>query len=164
MNNSQAVAGFQFTILDPEGLIILEDASGGSADYNGFEVSTSELGIVIGFSFSGGSIPEGDDILTNLSFSLAGSGTSEICVTEQVISDMSGNPLDILFDNCSLIELNDILAGDINADTIINIQDVVILINIILGNGDFTNAGDLNSDGINNVQDIVQLIGIILGD
>ena len=168
MNNSNTVAGFQFTILDTVGLIVLEDASGGSADYNGFEVSTSELGIVIGFSLSGASIPEGDDILTNLSFSFTGAGTSEICVTEQVISDMSGNALDILFDNCTMIELNDAIIGDINNDAIINILDIIMLVNFVLGYEepdalDFY-VSDYNSDGILNILDIIQLIGVILGD
>ena len=56
--------------------------------------------------------------------------------------------------------------GDINADGSINILDVVILVNFVLGfqiptNLEFS-ASDLNSDGILNVLDIVQLVNIIL--
>ena len=58
--------------------------------------------------------------------------------------------------------------GDINADGSINILDVVILVNFVLGfqiptNLEFS-ASDLNSDGILNVLDIVQLANIILYD
>ena len=49
------------------------------------------------------------------------------------------------------------LKGDINEDDIINVQDVVILINFILGSADPTDqeyyAGDINSDGSIDVLD-----------
>ena len=58
------------------------------------------------------------------------------------------------------------MLGDINSDNILNVQDVVLLINFILGSLDPTDseyyAADLNSDGILNVQDVVILINIIL--
>ena len=54
-----------------------------------------------------------------------------------------------------------------NGDSVLNVQDVVILINFILGSADPTDqeyyAGDINSDGILNVQDVVILINMILG-
>lgn len=52
--------------------------------------------------------------------------------------------------------------GDINADSNINIQDIVLSINIILS-GEYNEAADMNSDGMVNVLDIVQLVNIILG-
>ena len=61
-----------------------------------------------------------------------------------------------------LIELNDILLGDLNDDGIINILDVVSLINIILGVSEDNSIGDLNQDEIFNVLDVVLLINIIL--
>ena len=68
--------------------------------------------------------------------------------------------------DCSYLDILDVVLGDINADSNINIQDVVILINFILGNavpeGNQLYSADLNSDGILNVQDVVILIGIIL--
>ena len=53
--------------------------------------------------------------------------------------------------------------GDINADEIINILDVVLLVNIILGTGDFLPSADLNGDEIANILDVVLLVNIILG-
>jgi hypothetical protein len=55
------------------------------------------------------------------------------------------------------------LAGDINSDSSINIQDVVLLVSIILSSGDFLENGDLNQDGVLDVIDIVQLVSLILG-
>ncbi len=58
------------------------------------------------------------------------------------------------------------MAGDINGDESINIQDIIILINFILGTddpdtGEF-NAADINSDGVLNIQDIILVVNLIL--
>ena len=57
-------------------------------------------------------------------------------------------------------------AGDINADGIINVLDIVSTVNFIMNvatpTDDEACAADLNSDGIINVLDIVQLVNIIL--
>jgi len=59
------------------------------------------------------------------------------------------------------LQCQEFLAGDINADYIINVQDVVLTINLVIS-GEYSNTADLNSDGITNVLDIVQIINIIL--
>ena len=59
-----------------------------------------------------------------------------------------------------------ILMGDINLDATVNIQDIVYMINIIMGNFNATSdqilSGDLNSDSLIDVSDIVLAIQIIL--
>ena len=55
----------------------------------------------------------------------------------------------------------DITLGDVNHDSIINIQDVILIINLVLSN-EYQNPADLNSDDIVDVLDIVQLVNIIL--
>jgi len=55
----------------------------------------------------------------------------------------------------------DVLLGDINGDTLINVQDVVLVVNLVLTAG-HDNAADMNSDGITNVLDVVQIVNIIL--
>ena len=55
------------------------------------------------------------------------------------------------------------LAGDLNGDGMLNILDVVMLVNIVLGYGDPLPSGDLNGDGVLNVLDVVVLVNIILG-
>jgi hypothetical protein len=57
---------------------------------------------------------------------------------------------------------NNIQSGDLNGDGILNVLDVVVLINIILGNTEPFGTGDLNEDGQINILDVVQLINIIL--
>ena len=165
LNNTAEVAGFQFTLTDNPDLITLIGASGGSAETNGFEVSTSELGIVIGFSFTGGTIPVGNNILTILEFESSGSGLADVCIEETIASDAIGSAL-ISSGDCINLDILDAILGDINSDANINIQDVVILINFILGSdapeGNEFYVADLNSDGVLNVQDVVILIGLIL--
>ncbi len=58
------------------------------------------------------------------------------------------------------------LPGDVNSDDILNVLDVVMIVNFILGednpsNSEF-NASDYNSDGMLNVQDLVLIINDIL--
>ena len=61
---------------------------------------------------------------------------------------------------------NGIMLGDLNFDTLFNVQDIVLLVGIILDNfasNDFQiYAGNLNNDNNIDVVDIVQLINIIL--
>ncbi len=56
--------------------------------------------------------------------------------------------------------------GDINLDELINVQDVVLVINYILGQIDLNqqqiNLADLNNDVSINVQDIILLVSVIL--
>ena len=51
--------------------------------------------------------------------------------------------------------------GDVNSDSIVNVQDIIILVNMILNNQTDSSA-DLNSDGIVNILDVVQVVNIIL--
>ena len=60
----------------------------------------------------------------------------------------------------------DVMIGDINFDSSIDILDVVLIVNIILGVLDPTDvqliAADLNSDNLVNILDVVQIVNIIL--
>ena len=53
------------------------------------------------------------------------------------------------------------LPGDINGDTLINVQDVILAVNFVLSNQYDSNA-DLNYDGSVNVQDVVLILNLIL--
>ena len=63
-------------------------------------------------------------------------------------------------------ELIDELAilGDMNGDEILNVLDVVIIVNMALGNVEIDLIGDLNNDGGINILDVVILTNIILSD
>ena len=63
-------------------------------------------------------------------------------------------------------DLNSPVIGDVNADDILNIQDVIMVIGNILGtitlNDSEANAGDVNNDNIIDILDIVQIVDRIL--
>jgi len=66
-----------------------------------------------------------------------------------------------------LLGTSNIMPGDINFDEIINILDIVMLVNIILGTNqniddNTTTAADLNQDGFINILDVVLTVNIVL--
>ncbi len=54
------------------------------------------------------------------------------------------------------------MMGDLNGDSILNIQDIILMINIILGYDVAMDQADLSGDGIINVVDVIQLLNVIL--
>lgn len=61
------------------------------------------------------------------------------------------------------IECSEFIEGDINGDSVVNVQDVILTINLILSN-EYNESADLNNDGNNNVLDVIHLVNIILGN
>tara|TARA_B100001142_G_scaffold268818_1_gene274156 strand:+ start:1313 stop:1633 length:321 start_codon:yes stop_codon:yes gene_type:complete len=66
-----------------------------------------------------------------------------------------------------LLGTSNIMPGDINFDEIINILDIVMLVNIILGtnqniDNNTTTAADLNQDGFINILDVVLTVNVVL--
>ena len=59
------------------------------------------------------------------------------------------------------VSLGSSLNGDVNADGVVNVLDVVLIINMVL-NSEYTSTADINSDGVINVLDVVVLVSIIL--
>ena len=58
------------------------------------------------------------------------------------------------------LQCQDIL-GDVNGDSLINVQDIIVVINLILS-GDFNLDADINLDSTVNVADIILIVNIIL--
>ena len=59
------------------------------------------------------------------------------------------------------LDVNSILEGDLNADNVIDVLDVIQAVNFIL-NSEYENMADLNQDNILNVLDIILYIDLIL--
>ena len=66
-----------------------------------------------------------------------------------------------------LIYGDNYIVGDINSDGNIDILDIVLIVNIILGvlepSENQLMSSDINQDGIVNILDVVQIVNIILG-
>ena len=54
------------------------------------------------------------------------------------------------------------IMGDLNDDGTLNVQDIIIMVNIILGVEEYNEAADLSGDSIINVLDVIQLMNLIL--
>ena len=89
--------------------------------------------------------------------------------------DWAGEDIDLTSDGGAIIAIdsgqfgflkinniqNNLIAGDINNDSSVNVQDVVLVINLVLSN-DYNNLADLNFDDVIDVLDVVLIINIIL--
>ena len=66
------------------------------------------------------------------------------------------------FGSCEISESNEIL-GDVNADGLLNVLDVVLIVAIVLeGDNEINQQADINNDGNIDVLDVVQLVNIII--
>jgi len=57
---------------------------------------------------------------------------------------------------------NLVLSGDVNGDQAINILDVILVVNIILGVDNFNDVADMNEDSVVDVLDVICILNIIM--
>lgn len=102
------------------------------------------------------------------------SNTSSCDGSNGVISGWNGGSTDSflqqLVDECGDLCISGgctTALGDINEDEILNIQDLITMVNHILGSSFVVDcaleAADMNTDGIINIQDLISLVNAILG-
>jgi hypothetical protein len=94
-SSPEDIGGFQFNV---EGVEVT-GASGGAAEDAGFTVSTSAT-TVLGFSFSGATIPTGSGLLTFLE---TADGSSDGCLYDVVISGSNGNSFSVEVSDCNTL-------------------------------------------------------------
>ena len=86
------------------------------------------------------------------------------------IADLDGDGIDDITDyfgeapdmGAFEFDASAMIPGDLNGDGDLNIMDIIVLVNIILGNADPTDTGDLNADGNVDIMDAVVLVNVIL--
>ncbi|MEE2858108.1 MAG: hypothetical protein VX820_00140 [Candidatus Neomarinimicrobiota bacterium] len=59
------------------------------------------------------------------------------------------------------LECTDVVSGDINGDSLVNIQDIILTVNLVL-NSQYDGLADFNSDNTINILDVIALVNIIL--
>ena len=94
-----------------------------------------------------------------LSHNYLTSGSYNVVLVVENIYGMMSNPF------IETIDVAAALAGDLNQDQNVDILDVVVMVNLILGGSPTPTElfiADLNTDGFLNIQDIILLVNIIL--
>ena len=146
------------------GITITGGSLGLGSEY-GFFLSTSDSGYVLSFGFPGDFIPPSQGLLCTLDFSEDFDAIP--CFQMTHFSGNAGIDLTVQNDGCILIDFPpEIILGDVNQDLEIDILDVVLIVDYILGNIVFNELeeilGDLNGDNNIDVVDVVIVINIIL--
>ena len=117
----------------------------------------------MGFSLTGTNIPVGSGDLLIATFDNNNDDQIfDLCFSDAVFSDTNANGVTVTLGTCVEMDFSSSLPGDLNDDGQVNVLDVVIMVNIVLGQADQDPAGDLNDDGLFNVLDVVILVNIIL--
>ena len=76
---------------------------------------------------------------------------------------LSTNPSMVMAGGVATVKFFTSLLGDVNNDAVLDILDIVLMVNYILGSGDIQpNTADMNDDGIIDILDIVNLVNIII--
>ena len=77
---------------------------------------------------------------------------------EKLIFDTFQHAADCLLTNLQKINT---IYGDLNNDSVIDILDIVLIVNLVLLN-EYNDTADLNEDEIINILDIVQMVSLII--
>ena len=151
ISSENEVGGFQFKILGAE----IESIESLIPDEISFELSSSS-DLVIGFSFSGDTIPSGSSSLCRIYYI---NNDYDICVYESTTADYEGEEIPSINGNC-ITTTNS--TGDVNGDGYIDVLDVIELVNYII-QGDYQDSVfDINQDSSFDILDIVVLVNIII--
>jgi hypothetical protein len=165
MQNDVPIAGFQFVINDSPNYLDLISVSDGSAAEYGFTISSSESGTIVGFTLTGTNIPIGSGNLLIATFENNNNDqTFTLCFSDPIFSDTNANGVAVIVGACSTMDFSSSILGDLNDDGLVNVLDVVVLVNMVLGISEEDYIGDLNNDDLINVLDVVILVNIILAD
>jgi len=158
LSNDIDVAGFQFNITG----LTITGASGGDAAEAGFNFHNND-NMVLGFSETGATIPVGEGLLVNVSFT----GNGEACLENVVLTDEYGIVIDTdIIDGC----VDTWIMGDVNGDGELNVVDLIWIIWHIVDPNNYpfteiqTMLADSNQDGIVDILDVVNFIYMILDE
>ncbi len=132
-------------------------------------------GVKMSFAYSDGTTDDNmpGDVYTDSdgNWSQSGFAPDSIYKVTPTKQSYTFNPVDFSFssENSSALNFNastDLLKGDVNGDTFVNILDVVVLVDIVLGHLEPTPrqfyCANLCDDGEINILDVVKVVNIIL--
>ena len=178
MKNSVEAESFQFDLELPKGVTVVTDEDGfAEADLSlerttkrktdTFSTSFLENGTlrVIAGSTGGHTFSGNDGEVATINLHIdnnVAAGYYPIVLRNISISDTEAVSHDVAYVKSS-IYVGEELIGDVNGDNVVNAQDVVALVNYMMGKMqlDF-NAADVNGDGVVNIADAIMVSNAIL--
>ena len=154
------VAGYQATVqFDTSALRYVESANGDYLPTGAFFVPPVVSGnqvTLAATSLSGES--HGDGTLATVTFEAIAVKASTLTLSDVILSDSAGAGSRPQVENGEVVEPPQ-LTGDVNGDSVVNIQDLVLVAGRLGQTGQ--NDADANGDGVVNIQDLVLIAGAL---
>ena len=156
----EAVAGYQGTVqFDATALRYVESHNGDYLPAGAFFVPP----VVNGNSVKLAStvltgVSNGDGTLATLTFEVVAAKASRLSLSDVLLSDSEGNTVSPQVAGGE-VTAPARLAGDVNNDGVVNIQDLVLVGSSFGQIGE--NAADVNGDGVVNITDLVKVAGAL---
>ena len=156
----EAVAGYQFTVrFDPTALRYVESGNGEYLPTGAFFVQpvVNRDRVELAATALAG-VSNGDGTLATLTFEVMAVKPSTLTLSEPLFADDQGNTFLPRVEGGEITEPPE-LKGDVNADGVVNIQDLVLVASSFGETGE--NSADINADGVVNIADLVLVAGAL---
>ena len=156
----EAVAGYQFIVrFDPTALRYVESGNGEYLPTGAFFVQpvVNRDRVELAATALAG-VSNGDGTLATITFEVMAVKASTLTLSEPLFADDQGNTFLPQVEAGEITEPPE-LKGDVNADGVVNIQDLVLVASSFGETGQ--NAADINGDGVVNIADLVLVAGAL---
>ena len=156
----EAVAGYQFIVrFDPTALRYVESGNGEYLPTGAFFVQpvVNRDRVELAATALAG-VSNGDGTLATITFEVMAVKASTLTLSEPLFADDQGNTFLPQVEAGEITEPPE-LKGDVNADGVVNIQDLVLVASSFGKTGQ--NSADINADGVVNIADLVLVAGAL---
>ena len=156
----EAVAGYQFIVrFDPTALRYVESGNGEYLPTGAFFVQpvVNRDRVELAATALAG-VSNGDGTLATITFEVMAVKPSTLTLSEPLFADDQGNTSLPRVEGGEITEPPE-LKGDVNADGVVNIQDLVLVASSFGETGE--NSADINADGVVNIADLVLVAGAL---
>ena len=156
----EAVAGYQFIVrFDPTALRYVESGNGEYLPTGAFFVQpvVNRDRVELAATALAG-VSNGDGTLATITFEVMVVKPSTLTLSEPLFADDQGNTFLPRVEGGEITEPPE-LKGDVNADGVVNIQDLVLVASSFGETGE--NSADINADGVVNIADLVLVAGAL---
>ena len=156
----EAVAGYQFIVqFDPTALRYVESGNGDYLPTGAFFVQpvVNRDRVELAATALAG-VSNGDGTLATITFEVMAVKPSTLTLSEPLFADDQGNTFLPRVEGGEITEPPE-LKGDVNADGVVNIQDLVLVASSFGKTGQ--NSADINADGVVNIADLVLVAGAL---